>query len=116
MRIGIVNNPTLKQEDKRLQIATLLNAGHGTADIVKQLQFYWHTVYVAKKRLKNGQDLKDRPCSEKPRKLTLEVMKKAFSATREMKMTAFAKKKTLCTSPQCPGPSRLPEEDQEAPR
>ncbi len=28
LHISIVNNPTMKQEDKRLQIAVLLNAGH----------------------------------------------------------------------------------------
>ena len=83
----------MRQEDKRLQIAALLNAGHGTADIVKQLQVHWHTVYMVKNRLKNGQDLKDHPHSGKPHKLTSEVMKKAFLVTPEMKMTAFTEKK-----------------------
>ncbi|QQP48868.1 Uncharacterized protein FKW44_009324, partial [Caligus rogercresseyi] len=48
-----------------------------------------------RKRLAHGDDLKDKPRSGRPVKIRLAQVKAAFEATPTMKMSEFAKKKSV---------------------
>ncbi len=85
-------------EAKRLEIATLIRAGHSNKDIVKFLNVDRHTVYRVRKRVEEGKSLKDRPRSGRPVKLTPEDAKLAFKAEPTMSMADFAKKKGMARS------------------
>ncbi|QQP35796.1 Uncharacterized protein FKW44_020681 [Caligus rogercresseyi] len=50
-------------ETKRVEIATLVRAGHTTSNIIKELNVSKATVCRVRKRLADGDDLKNKPRS-----------------------------------------------------
>ncbi|QQP49437.1 Uncharacterized protein FKW44_010114, partial [Caligus rogercresseyi] len=59
-------------EAKRHEVAVLIRAGHGTNDIVTLTNVCRRTVSNVRKRIKDGQDLKDKPRCGRPVKLSTE--------------------------------------------
>ena len=72
-------------EAKRLEVATLVRAGHTTTDIIKILNVSKATVCRVRKRLEDGESIEDRPRSGRPTKLTPDATKvKVFSSEKKM--------------------------------
>ena len=82
-------------EAKRINISTLLRAGHKKADIVKLENVSLSTVKRVANRLKNNESLKDQPRSGRPQIIKRENVRKAFLKNPTLKMTEFAKKKKI---------------------
>lgn len=96
MFFKVINQQEAVMEAKRLEIATLVRAGHKTKDIINLLKVSKATVCRVRNRLSDGQDIKDRPRSGRPQKLSPAEAKKAFIANPNMKMSELAKKKKVC--------------------
>ncbi|QQP57474.1 Uncharacterized protein FKW44_002481 [Caligus rogercresseyi] len=82
-------------ETKRVEIATLVRAGHTTSNIIKELNVSKATVCRVRKRLADGDDLKNKPRSGRPVKIRPNQVKTAFEAMPTMKMSELAKKKSV---------------------
>ena len=81
--IAIVRHPQAEMEAKRLEVATLVRAGHTTTDII--LNVSKATVCRVRKRLEDGESIEDRPRSGRPTKLTPDATKvKVFSSEKKM--------------------------------
>ncbi|QQP53361.1 Uncharacterized protein FKW44_005821, partial [Caligus rogercresseyi] len=74
-------------ETKRVEIATLVRAGHTTSNIIKELNVSKATVCRVRKRLADGDDLKNKPAPAD--------RQTAFEAMPTMKMSELAKKKSV---------------------
>eukprot|EP00096_Caligus_rogercresseyi_P012791 TRINITY_DN5471_c1_g1_i1.p1 TRINITY_DN5471_c1_g1~~TRINITY_DN5471_c1_g1_i1.p1 ORF type:complete len:230 (+),score=51.50 TRINITY_DN5471_c1_g1_i1:315-1004(+) len=84
-----------EMETKRVEIATLVRAGHTTSNIIKELNVSKATVCRVRKRLADGDDLKNKPRSGRPVKIRPNQVKTAFEAMPTMKMSELAKKKSV---------------------
>eukprot|EP00096_Caligus_rogercresseyi_P010004 TRINITY_DN3514_c0_g1_i1.p1 TRINITY_DN3514_c0_g1~~TRINITY_DN3514_c0_g1_i1.p1 ORF type:complete len:218 (-),score=41.98 TRINITY_DN3514_c0_g1_i1:566-1219(-) len=82
-------------EAKRHEVAVLIRAGHGTNDIVTLTNVCRRTVSNVWKRIKDGQDLMDKPRCGFPVKLSTKVVQKAFTANPKLAMTTLARKKNV---------------------
>ena len=85
-------------EKKRIEVATLLSAWLKAPAISKMLNMTERTVYNAKKRLSEGEDLQDKPRSGKPQKLSAETVLASFKKHPRMPMRKFAKKMSVSHS------------------
>ncbi|QQP52487.1 Putative transposable element [Caligus rogercresseyi] len=88
-------------ETKRVEIATLVRAGHTTSNIIKELNVSKATVCRVRKRLADGDDLKNKPRSGRPVKIRPNQVKTAFEAMPTMKMSELARRSPW-THPPCP--------------
>ncbi|QQP41549.1 Uncharacterized protein FKW44_015958, partial [Caligus rogercresseyi] len=70
-------------ETKRVEIATLVRAGHTTSNIIKELNVSKATV------------CRNKPRSGRPVKIRPNQVKTAFEAMPTMKMSELAKKKSV---------------------
>lgn len=84
-------------ERKRIDISALIRAGKATGDIMKTLNVSKATVCRVRKRLADGEDLKDKPRSGRPLKIQPEAVKAPFifMSNPKMKMSELAKKKSV---------------------
>lgn len=80
---------------RRSEIAILLRAGHSVSEVMELTKVCRKTVFNVKKRLRDGDDLCDRPRSGRPSKLKPDDVKAAFKKNPKMKMTVLAKKKKV---------------------
>ncbi|XP_059094612.1 uncharacterized protein LOC131889507 [Tigriopus californicus] len=85
-------------EAKRIEVAALIRAGHSTKAIIALANVSKATVCLTRNRLAAGDDLKDKPMSGRPTKVTPEAVMKAFKAKPDMPMSMMAKKKGVNTS------------------
>ena len=85
-------------EAKRIKISALISAGHNKSDIAKLLNVSRRTVHRVVDRLKNKEDLKDRPRSGRPQVVSRSVVKRAFERDPKLKMTELARKKKISKS------------------
>ncbi len=69
-----------------------MHACHKTSHIINLLNVDKATVCRVKKHLHDSEDIKDRPQSGRPTKLSSETTKKTFLAYPRMSMGEFAKK------------------------
>eukprot|EP00095_Tigriopus_kingsejongensis_P001128 snap_masked-scaffold1099_size62903-processed-gene-0.6 protein:Tk01128 transcript:snap_masked-scaffold1099_size62903-processed-gene-0.6-mRNA-1 annotation:"kinesin-like protein kif3a isoform x2" len=76
-------------EVKRREVAILIRAGHSSGYIANLASL--KTVYNVRKRIKDGQDLGDKPRSGRPVKLWPEAGQAVFTANPRMTMTSLAK-------------------------
>ena len=92
-------------EAKRMEVAALLRALHTKSYIAEHLAVSQMTVHRVVKRLKGGEDLKDRPCSGKPQVVKRLTVKRVSERNSKLKMTVLVKRKKISVA-QCLGPSR----------
>ncbi|XP_059097951.1 uncharacterized protein LOC131892185 [Tigriopus californicus] len=85
-------------EAKRIEVAALIRAGHSTKAIIALANVSKATVCRTRNRLAVGDDLKDKPKSGRPTKLTPEAVMNAFKAKPDMPMSMMTKKKGVSTS------------------
>ncbi len=93
-----INNLLNKMETKRIEVAALIRAGQGTTSIMNLTYVSKVTVCCIRNRVADGEDLKDKPRSGRPAKLTSKAAKLAFLANQTMTMSALAKKKSVSPS------------------
>ena len=79
-------------------MSALIRAGHSDIEVAKLVKAHRSTVNRVRKRVQEGETLKQRPGTKKPPKLSPEGAKEAFQKKPTMTMTEFAKKKGVARS------------------
>ena len=85
-------------EEKRIEISALLRPSHKKWDIAKILNVSRISVHRVASRLRDGETLKDRPRTGRPRVVKTETIRKAFENDSTLKITRLAKKKKISVS------------------
>ena len=82
-------------EAKRIEISALLRASHKKSDIAKLYNVSRISVQKVATRLRDGETIKDRPRTGRPRVVKIETIRKAFENDPTLKMTRLARKKKI---------------------
>ena len=85
-------------EAKKIEFSALLRASHKKSDIVKLLNVSQMSVHRVVSRLRDGETLKDRPRTGRPRDAKTETIRKVFENDPTFEMTRLARKKKISVS------------------
>lgn len=85
-------------EANRIEISALPRASHKKSDIAKRLNVSRMTVHRVASCLRDGETLKDRPRSGRPRVVNTKTIRKSFENDPTLKMTHLARKKKISVS------------------
>lgn len=88
----------MAQEKKRIEIAALIRAGHSNSEIARTLNVSRTTVVAVNKKVKDGEDLGHTPGAGRPRVIATSVVKAAFRANPNRRMSAVAKARGVSKS------------------